>query len=815
MKEKLDIDEIIDELTIEEKVLLLSGNGPTTNNGIKRLNIESLCFNDGPHGLRKSKKEGNSLDGIVKSEKTTCFPTGNAIASSWNKDLYFKIGEAIAKECKYYGTDVLLGPSVNIKRNPLCGRNFEYLSEDPYLTGMMASSFINGVESHHVGTCVKHFACNNNENFRFCGDSEVDLIALNEIYLKPYYLILKNSKPSSFMCAYNMVNGVYSSENSGLLDTFLRKKNNFDGVIMTDWGAIVDRVNSLKAGLDLEMPGCSKYNISRLVKEAKENKEVANLLDTSVRRLLNLYNKVAVNEEVDESVFLENYKLSVRASIESAVLLKNENILPLDKNKTYLVIGDMFKNPRFQGNGSSLINPFKVVTHEEAFNLRKIKYKFYKGYSQIDNEEVNEDELIINDLKTNKYDAILFYGGQTDFTESEGFDRDSLDLPIKQIELIKKLKEINDNIVFISFNGGVINLNFKDDVKGLLLMHLGGEGVGEATTSLLFGEVSPSGKLTETYISKYSDVPFFDEYKKKVVQYYKESIFVGYRYYNTLNIKVNYPFGYGLTYTKFHYSNLKVNLNNETNEIEVSYDISNIGKMDAKEISEIYISKINSNTYRPSLELVGFSKDLIKVNETKSIKVNIPIDNLKIYDKDQSKFILEDGEYEILLGENSRSILLKSSLTLKGDVINLVKNPLNLHYFNLNSLNEITDEEYAKEFSLAYKDDSYIYKYPYNLNTPIFAFNKGFGKFFKNFVVNYFTFKTKKALKIKDPIKRQMGLKGVFFIIKLMPANSLRSLCFSSGGMLKYNVALALLSFCNRKYFKGIKYLFIKEENIN
>ena len=812
MRKRIDIDKVFNELTIKEKALLLSGNHTYTNYGIERLGIESLTFNDGPNGLRKSKEGGNSLDGITKSELTTCFPTGSALCSSWNKDLCYKVGKAIAKECIFYKTDVLLGPSVNIKRNPLCGRNFEYLSEDPYLTGMMASGFINGVSKYHIGTCVKHYACNNNEDFRFCGDSEVDIRALKEIYLKPYELILKYSKPSSFMCSYNKVNGIYSSENSEVLDTFLRKDYGFTGVILTDWGALNDRVNSIKATLDLEMPGCNFYNINELIKESKSDSNVLNKLNESTIRLLNLYNDTIADYEVDDSIFLDNYKLSIEAAKESAILLKNEdNILPLNKNKKYLVIGDMFINPRYQGNGSSLINSYKLSTHIDAFKRRNINFKFFKGYSQIEEDKTEEIEDILNELKNKKYDAILFYGGQTDFKESEGFDRDTLDIPKSQISLIRKIKEINDNIVFISFNGSVINLSFIDDCKAFLMMHLAGEGIGEATTSLLFGECSPSGKTTETYIKDYKDVPFSDEFNKNIVSYYKESIFVGYRYYNSINKEVYYPFGYGLTYTKFKYSKLNVLVNELTKTIDISYEIKNIGHYDASEISEVYVSKINSNIYRPIHELKGFSKDFIKVGESKLIKINIPIDELKIFDINTNSFELEDGEYEILIGKNSRSFLLRDKINLKGKVINLNKNPANPYYFNLKLLNELSNETYAKSFSLTLsKYDAY--KYPYDINTPIFAFNRGFGKLLKNLLVSYFNHKTKKALKIKDPLIKQKELKGAFFIARLIPANSLRSLCFSSSGLLKYHTALAILDFCNGHYIRGIKKLFIKEK---
>lgn len=811
MKSLLNVEEIIKQLSIKEKALLLTGSSPMNNYGIERLNIPSLNFNDGPNGIRRLKEGGDSLNGLTNTLKATVFPCGAMLASSWNKDIFYNVGEAIAKEALYYGTEVILGPSVNIKRNPLCGRNFEYYSEDPFIAGKLAACYIKGMQKHHVGACVKHFACNNNEQFRFIGNSIVDERALREIYLKPYEIIIKESSPFAFMSSYNKVNGVFASENSFLIKKFLREENNYQGVIMTDWGGTHNRVDSINAGLDLEMPGECIYNINQIIDATKTKIINEETLNDSVRRILNLYNKTLSNEKVYEDIFEENYQIALDAALEGAVLLKNNGMLPLKTNKKILVIGEFFKNPRYQGSGSSLLNPVKFVSIEDEFKKNNIQFDYIQGYYSYEDDNKNELEKL-NETTLNKYDAILFFGGQSDFVESEGFDRETLSLPKSQLKLINALDKYLSKTIFILFTGSAVEIPFNNKVNAILNMFMAGEAVGEALVDLLFGKANPSGKLTETYPNSYLDVPSAKEYDKFANDYYKESIFVGYRYYETINQEVTYPFGFGLSYTKFEYSNLDVILDNQN--ITISFAISNIGEYDGKEISQVYISKKESSYYRPIKELKGFDKTFIKKHTQENIKITVSLDDLKIFDPISKKWILEEGEYDICIGSSVKDIFLKKSITINENSLETDENLLKLNYFyRIENLKNLSCKEFCKLFNFEYKIVD-LYKKPYTMETPIFALNSLVGNIFYKSIEGISTKKIKKAMKIEDIITRNREIKGAVFIKKLLPLNSLRSLSFSSGGTFPYNVAQGILEMCNKHYLKGIK-LILKKEKLN
>lgn len=813
MSEKNNVQETINKITLKEKAMFLSGSSPMHNYGVKRLNIKELSLNDGPNGLRRNTDKGDSLGGIANTYKSTVFPCSTLLASTRNTDLVKRVGDAIGKECLYYDTNVLLGPAVNIKRNPLCGRNFEYYSEDPFLSGTIASSFINGVEENHVACCVKHFACNNNEKFRFIGDSIVDEKALREIYLKPYEIILKNTNISSFMTAYNRVNGEYCSQNPNLLIDFLRKENGFEGVLMTDWGGIVDRKKSLENTLDLEMPGKVAYNVNYIIESVKNKTLDEKVLNASVERMLNLYNKTVYEEKenIDKSIFDKNYALALEATEEGIVLLKNENnILPLKEDKKILIVGDMFENIRFQGSGSSLLNPYIFVSPKSYFDKQKINYDYFKAYDQIDeNNEKYLNKLKESLVKNHDYDAVLVFGGQSDFIESEGFDRETIDLPNVQLKLIDELKKYDLPIVFVLASGSVVSLPFKDKVNGILDVFLSGESVGEAIYNILFGKVNPSGKLTETFIENYDDVIFGDEFSKSIVAYYKESIFVGYRYYDTKNIKVNYPFGYGLSYTNFKYSNLEVKQNDK--EIEINFDIKNTGSFDGKEIAQVYVSKRESSLLRAKKELKGFAKVEIKRGETKNVTIKISLESLKVFDIISKSWILENGDYEIMIGKNVSEILLTEKVNLKGIILEN-SGVLQGILQSYDDITLITDKKYCELFNLKYITQP-VFKRPFTMDSPIYSFDRGFGKFFKKATIKIGMFIFKRAKKIKDPIKRTRVMKSGLFVSKLTPVNSLRSLSFSSCGALPYNIAKGILEMTNGHTFKGLK-LILKREKI-
>lgn len=797
----MNIEKTIGQMTLEEKASLLSGYQNMATYPIERLSIPSLTLSDGPNGLRIEKKDGNSMSGISNTLPSTCFPSGVNLASSFDKELIHQIGNAIAEECVHYDVNIVLGPAINIKRNPLGGRNFEYYSEDPFLSGKIAESYVEGVqENGKVGCCLKHYACNNNEKYRYVGDSIVDLRALHEIYLKPFEMAVRNAHPFAIMSAYNKVNGIHCSENGYLQNEILRDTWGFDGITMTDWGGIVSRESGLLGGTDIEMPGQIRHSVNLLIDKVKNKEMDISLLDQSVRRILKTIEKTRI-EERKEADFKKDYDLAVEAVENSAVLLKNDDdILPLKKEEKYIVIGDFFDKIRYQGSGSALLNPYYLYSHHEIFDKNKINYEFYQGFKE-EETKVNEEleKRTLCSIK-NKDETILFFGGLNDYVESEGFDRDNIRMPENQISLLKKLIKMNKKVVLILHNGSVIGEDVLDSVTAILDLLLPGEGGAEGCYNLLFGNCSPSGKLAETWIKNYDDVPFGKEFTASQNEVYKESIFVGYRYYLDKPEAVRYPFGYGLSYSKFEYSSLKIEEKEE--EILLFFQLKNIGERDAKEVAEVYVSH-DSSLFHPKKELKGFEKVFLKAGESKEVKISINKKDLEIYDINEKKFSLEKGEYTFEISSSILDKRLEASLLLEGETLtNPYSEEVSEHYTDLTTLTDITNSEF--EEVLGYKIPEIKKEKKITFETPIKDFNKGFGKLFKKTVLHIGNSSFKKASKIKDPLLRERKKKAALFIIKMIPNNSLRSLCYSSSGMLKYNVAQGLLLMCNGHLFKGV-----------
>ena len=525
----MNIEQILSQMTVEEKAALVSGTDFMYTNPIPRLGVPSLCMSDGPHGLRKQLEGGDN--GVTESEPATAFPTAAALASSWEPENTRRMGAAIAEECRHYGVHVLLGPGVNLKRNPLCGRNFEYFSEDPLLAGVMGAAEVEGVQSKGVGASLKHFALNNSENYRFMGNSVASEKTMRELYLKPFEYIVKKAKPATLMCAYNRINGVFCSENKWLLTDVLRKEWGFDGVVMTDWGAIRDRVAGLKAGLDLEMPGdaaiCRKWILDG-IKDGSLPPEALDKACRNVLRLVDAYVQSADETPVD---FDAHHALAAEIAEDCAVLMKNDGALPLNAGAKLHIAGELFENMRYQGAGSSMINPARLTTTKDAFEARGVA-------------SVPVDEC----------DTILYFAGLTDEYESEGCDRENMDLPAQQFEEIDALCKSGKPVVLVLFGGSPVELPFADRVSAILHMYLPGQNGGTAVARLLFGEANPSGKLAETWPFQYEDVPSAATFGKGVNEVYAEGTEVGYRYYNKHKIPVRYPFGHGLSYTTFEKS---------------------------------------------------------------------------------------------------------------------------------------------------------------------------------------------------------------------------------------------------------------------
>jgi beta-glucosidase len=673
-----NISDIISKLTLEEKASLCSGLEFWRLQGIERLGIPSIMVTDGPHGLRKQEGSSDHL-GIYDSVPATCFPSAVGMASSWNRELINKVGVALGEECQAEDVAILLGPGANIKRSPLCGRNFEYFSEDPYLSSEMAANHIKGVQSQGVGTSLKHFAANNQEYRRMSIDAVIDERTLREIYLASFEGPVKEAKPWTVMAAYNKVNGEYASENEYLLKDILKDEWGFEGIVVSDWGAVNEREKALNNGLELEMPANSVGD-QKIVNAIKNGQLSEEELDKAVERLLTIIFKAVDHKKENATYSREaHHHLAREVARESMVLLKNEDqILPLKREGTIAIIGEFVKKPRFQGGGSSHIVPTKLenilVEIESISGNANVIYA--QGYN-LDSDTVNEK--LINEAKevaAGADTAVLFVGLPESY-ESEGYDREHLRIPENHVQLIEAIAEVNQNIVVVLSNGSPIIMPWIDQVKGLLEGYLGGQALGGAIADLLFGDANPSGKLAETFPQKLSDNPSFLNFPgdgDKVE--YKEGIFVGYRYYDKKEIDPLFPFGYGLSYTNFEYSNLIIDKKEikDTETVSVRLKVKNSGSILGKEVVQLYIKDVASTVSRPGKELKGFEKVELQPGEQKTVTFVLDKRSFAYYNVHLKDWHVETGEFEVLIGKSSREIVLSDKIQVQSSV--LVQKPV-------------------------------------------------------------------------------------------------------------------------------------------
>jgi len=654
----MNVDVILKEMTLEEKASLCSGNDSWHTKPVERLDIPEIMVSDGPHGLRKVKDDSAMMNQAIEA---VCFPTACATACSFDRELVASMGKALGQACKAEKVAVLLGPGCNIKRSPLCGRNFEYFSEDPYLSSQIAASHIKGVQSMGVGTSLKHFACNNQETRRMTCSANMDERTFFEIYAASFEGAVKEGKPYTIMCSYNRINNVYSSENKFLLTDVLRDKWGYDGLVMSDWGAVNDRPEGIKAGLDLEMPTSHGVNDRKIVECVKNGTLDEKLLDKAVRNVLNLVDKAenGLSGEVNWDMQAQ-HELARSISAQCAVLLKNDDaLLPLDTNKKIAFIGDFAKNPRYQGGGSSHINSFKVTSALDAVK-DYCEVTYAQGYES--NTDVPDVKLINEAVEcAKKCDAAVIFAGLTDLYESEGFDRKHMKMPANQLELIDKVCEVCSNVVVVLHNGSPVEMPFKNKVKSILEMYLGGQAVGGAACDLIFGKINPSGKLAETFPEKLSDNPSFISFPGEMddVQY-REGIFVGYRYYDHKQIEPLFPFGHGLSYTTFEYSDIKLSSNaiNADDELTVSVRVTNTGKVEGKEVVQLYVTDKESSLIRPVKELKGFEKVSLKPGESKNVMFKLNKRAFAFYSEAAHDWLVEEGDFIISVGSSSRDIRL-------------------------------------------------------------------------------------------------------------------------------------------------------------
>ena len=802
----INVNEIMEQLTLEEKVCLLSGHKSWHTNKVTRVGLPSIFLTDGPHGLRK-KKEGDKIAGLGQTELSTCFPAACTTGTSWNKELLYKMGTAMGEECRYYNVNLILGPAVNIKRNPLCGRNFEYFSEDPLIAGQLGAKLTRGIEDMGVGTSVKHFACNNNEANRYFGDSIVDERAYREIYLKAFEPIIKEGKPQTVMCAYNKVNGKYASENPELLNGVLRDDWGFEGLVMSDWGAVNDRVEGLKAGLDLEMPGDIAHNRQVILDAVKDGSLDVEVVDTAVRRVLNMVYNTTLVEGTVPAKFEEHADLARQLSTDGAVLLKNkDNLLPLSDESKVLVIGEMFEKMRYQGAGSSLLHPYKLTTPKQAFDKHKVNYSYEQGYilDSFDDEPALAQRAA---LKAERADMILFFGGLSEYAESEGFDRKTLSLPQNQINLLKRISKFNKKIVFVMFGGSPVELPFENSVDSILNMYLPGEEGGEATYELLYGKVNPSGKLCETWPLSYDTVPYADEFTKTTNDRYKESIFVGYRYYSTFGIPVKYPFGYGLSYTDFAYS--KMNVVKEGDTYKVYVDVKNIGNVDGSAVVELFVQAPQTEVVKPVRELRGFEKVYLKAGEKKTVCVDVPVENLKYYIG--GEWVLENGKYEFQICSDVNTVLVSSEVVVDCGT-EVKENPLYAELYDVNNYRFLNIPDFKYDNLIGREVPSPEVKRPYDLNTPIREYQTFWGKFLFKAITGAFELIYNWELGAKDSPDKETKVKNAYFGWRIMFTMSLRSMSYASEGMLTHKMALGLVDIANNHPLRGLGKFILAEE---
>lgn len=691
-----NLKELISQMTLEEKAGMCSGLDFWHLKGVERLGIPSVMVSDGPHGLRKQDEAADHL-GINDSIKAVCFPPAVLSACSFDRELMRTFGDAIGKEAQANDLSVVLGPAVNIKRSPLCGRNFEYYSEDPYLAGETAAAFIDGVQAHHVGTSIKHFAANNQEFNRMSCSSNVDERTLREIYLPAFETAVKKSQPYTVMCSYNRLNGTFASENPWLLTKVLRDEWGFEGYVMSDWGAVNDRVAGLKAGLELEMPSSNGINDQEILQAVKDGTLDEAVLNQAVERLLRIIFQYVDHREEQEFTMDDDHKLAKRIAEESMVLLKNESVLPLSKEEKIVLIGEFAAKPRFQGGGSSHINSYKVSSILDAVS-DQTNVTYVKGFCA--DQDIYEETLAKEAIEAAKNaDKVVIFAGLPDRFESEGYDRTHMRLPDCQNRLIEEILSVQSEVVIVLHNGSPVEMPWLPKVKGLLEAYLGGQAVGEALENILFGKVNPSGKLAETLPYKLSDNPSYLTFGDGENVSYNEGIFVGYRYYDKKEMPVAFPFGFGLSYTTFAYSNLTVSQSeiSDNDTITVTVDVTNTGNVEGKEIIQLYIHDLTGAAQRPLKELKGYDKVSLKPGETKTAFFTLDYRSFAWYNTNLQDWYAKTGDYEILIGASSRDI----RLTKKIHMNTAKKLPLNIHMNT--TLGELLSDERTIPFGLEFK----------------------------------------------------------------------------------------------------------------
>ena len=807
-----EIETLLKELTLPEKAALVEGYQSWMTNAVPRLGIPAIHLTDGPVGVRKKMEdEGKGATGLGLSCPSTAFPTSVTIANSWNTQNAEKMGKAIGEEAVGYDVQVLLGPALNLKRDPRCGRNFEYYSEDPVLAGKMAAAFVRGVQSTGTAACPKHFALNNNENYRYMCDSVVDERAARELYLKAFEICVREGKPRTMMCAYNKVNGEFCSQNQWLLTDVLRKEWGFDGMVMTDWGATVDRVKGVAAGLDLDMPGGIWENRKSILSAVQNGTLSEEALNKAVRNILKVVaESVPADPAGQEQRLKEHAALAAEIAEDCAVLLQNDGVLPLKKEQKVLIVGDLFEKMRYQGAGSSGLNPAHLTTIKAAFDMAGVDYTYTQGYKEIEHDPnaALENAAL---AAAKDFDVILFFGGLTELFESAGFDREDISIPQNQLQLIDKLCATDKKVVAVMFGGGPFELPFAEKTSAILHMFLPGEGGGEATRRLLFGEVNPSGKLSETWMKTIDDIPFGAEFGKRKVSAYKESIFVGYRYYDKTAGRIQYPFGHGLSYTRFAYSDLTVRQDDKT--VTAALTVTNTGDFCGAEVVQLYVGA-NKNTavYKAEKELKAFTKVFLKAGESKSVTLSFTEADLAYYNVKEKAWVVENGDYTVMLGASSRDIRLTETIRIEGYPEAPAPYGANtVAAYNAIAEGKVTNAAFEAMLGRIIPAEPALT--PFTVESPLSDFpHTGMGRFLYNTVMNGIKGQARSIEKLPEGTERDERIKNQRFIERFIPTNCPRAMIQSGGGMMQMNMARAITELANGHVVRAIGQVVKKDK---
>lgn len=703
--------ELINQLTLEEKAALMAGKSVWETRDYPEKGIPSVFLSDGPHGIRKQEGEGDHL-GLNSSIPATCFPTAATLANSWNPALVEQVGQGLGAEASSLGVHVVLGPGLNIKRNPLCGRNFEYYSEDPYQAGKMAAAMIRGIQSQGVAATPKHFAVNSQELRRMASDSVVDERTLREIYLTGFEIAVREGNPKAIMSAYNKINGIYANEDKRLLRDILRDDWGFSGFVVSDWGGSNDHVLGVENGSHLEMPGTVTVGQKEIIDAVQSGRLSSDILDERVDELLTVIMELAQAEK--QSVdYQRQHELARRAAAESLVLLKNdEQILPLSANKSVAVIGEFAQNPRYQGAGSSLINSKQLdntVDSLSEYDLSVVGYA--QGYQRIDQPD---DSLLTEAVNlAQQAEIVLYYMGLDEISESEGLDRSQLSLPQNQLRLLERLQAVNENIIVVLSAGSVVDMKWDAKVKAVLHAYLSGQAGARAILDTLTGRVNPSGKLSETYPHDLKDIPSSKEFPASGdYALYREGLYVGYRYFTTTNTAVKYPFGFGLSYTEFDYQNVIVT------ETGVQLDITNSGRRAGAEVVQLYVGKPSDRIFRPSRELKGFAKVYLEAGETKTVMLPFDDKTFRYFNTVTNRFEEESGAYQLFIGASSQDIRWTGQVERQGTTEELPDYSGLDRYFS-GAVAQVSDQEFAQLLGRPVPKEEWEIGQELRLNDPL------------------------------------------------------------------------------------------------